>query len=85
MNSHTSRLRKQTAGKVVDSRDLQARSPYLRGRVSVLEIVFVGQYEVCICLDFGDFFFSLLATKLIGLRTGCQFFKKCLFFRHPAP
>ena len=31
----------------------------LRGRVSVLEIVFVGQCEMFVCLDFGHFFFSL--------------------------
>ena len=29
-----------------------------------------------------SFFFSPLAAKLIGPRTGCQFFKKFLFYRH---
>ena len=29
----------------------------LRGRVLVLEIAFVGQWEVFVCLDFVDFFF----------------------------
>ena len=29
---------------------------HLRGRVSFLEIVFVGQREVFVCLDFGHFF-----------------------------
>ena len=36
----------------------------LRGRMSFLEIIFVGQCEVFVCLDFGNFF--PLATKLIG-------------------
>ena len=48
-----------------------------RGCVSVLEIVFVGQCEVFVCLDFVNFFFfPPLAAKLIGMQTGCQFFKK---------
>ena len=42
--------------------------------MSVLEIVFVGQCEVCVCLDFVWTFFSPLAVKLIGPLTGCQFF-----------
>ena len=48
----------------------------------VLELVFVGQCEVFVCLDFVLFssFFSLL-----GLRTESQFFKKCQFFRHLLP
>ena len=50
------------------------------GCVSVLEIVFVGQCEVFVCLDFVHFF--PLAAKLIGPQTGCQFFKKCRFFLH---
>ena len=41
-----------------------------------LEIVFVGQCEVFVCRDLVHLF-SLLAAKLIGSRTGCQFFKKC--------
>ena len=48
---------------------------HLRGRVTVLEIVFVGQCEVFICLDFIHFLFFPLAAKLIGLRSVCQFFK----------
>ena len=32
---------------------------YLRGTVSLLEIVFVGQCEVFVCLDFVLTFFSL--------------------------
>ena len=50
----------------------------LRGCVTVLEIVFVGQCEVFVCLDFVHFFlfFFPLAVKLIGPRTGCQFKKK---------
>ena len=47
---------------------------YLRGCVTVLEIVFVGQCEIFFCLDFVHFF--PLAAKLIVPRTGCQFFKK---------
>ena len=38
------------------------------------EIVFVGQCEVFVCLDFVQFFFFSLAVKLIGTQTGCQFF-----------
>ena len=34
--------------------------------VSVLEIVFVGQCEVFVCLDFVLTFFIPLAVKLIG-------------------
>ena len=49
-------------------------STNLRGCMSVLEIVFVGQCEVFVCLDLVHFF--PLAAKLIGPRTGCQFFKK---------
>ena len=49
--------------------------------MSVLEIVFVGQCEVFVCLEFVH---SLppppLVTKLIGPRTGCQFFKKKKYF-----
>ena len=37
----------------------------LRGRVSFLEIVFVGPCEVFVCLDFGHFFFPL-TLKPIG-------------------
>ena len=54
---------------------------YLRARLSVLEIVFVGQCEVFVCLDFVDF--TPLAMKLTGPQTGCQFFKKCRFFPTP--
>ena len=48
--------------------------------MSVLEIVFVGQCGVFVCLDFVHFF--PFATNLICSRTGCQFFKKCPFFQH---
>ena len=41
----------------------------------VMEIVFVHQCEVLVCLDFVQFF-SPLAAKLIRPRTGCRFFKK---------
>ena len=47
---------------------------YSRGTVSVLEIVFVGQCEVFVCLGFVLTFF-FLAAKLIGSRRGRQFFK----------
>ena len=50
----------------------------------VLEIVFVGQCEVFVCLDFVKKIFPL-ATKLIGPQTGRQFFKKCRFFQHLPP
>ena len=45
----------------------------------VLEIVFVGQCEVFVCLDFVLFFFFFFppGRKALGTRTGCQFFKKC--------
>ena len=42
--------------------------------MTVMEIVFVGQCEVFICLDFVHFFFFFffffLAAKLIGPRMG---------------
>ena len=38
-----------------------------------------------VSLDFVHFFFFPLAAKLIGLRTGCQFFKKMLIFPAPTP
>ena len=39
-----------------------------------------------VCLDFVPYnFFFPLATKLIGPRTGCQFFEKRLIFSTPAP
>ena len=44
------------------------------GGVSVLEIVFVGQCEVFVCLDFVHFF--PYVAELIGPRMGCQLFKK---------
>ena len=48
--------------------------------MSVLEIVFVGQCEVFVCLDIVlTFFFSPLATKLIGPQMGRQFFKNVDF------
>ena len=48
--------------------------------MSVLEIVFVGQCEVFVCLDFVlTFFFFSLAVKLIGPRMGHQFFKNVDF------
>ena len=47
-----------------------------------MEIVFVGQCEVFVCLGFVAFFFFPLAAKLIGLQTGCQFFKNIDFFWH---
>ena len=46
----------------------------LKGDGVGLEIVFVGQCEVFVCLDFVLTFFPL-ATKLIGPRMGRQFFK----------
>ena len=51
---------------------------YLRTTVSVLEIVFVGQREVFVCLAFVLTFFPL-AKKLIGPRMGRQFFKNVDF------
>ena len=50
---------------------------HLRGCITFLEIVFVGQCDVFVCLNLKHFF---LATKLIGPRTGCLFFKNCWFF-----
>ena len=47
--------------------------------MSVLEIVFVGQCEVFVCLDFLLTFFFLLAAKLIGPRMERQFFKNVDF------
>ena len=48
-------------------------------------LIFVEQCEVLVCLDFGHFFFFPLATKLIGPRTGCQFFEKMSFFFDTRP
>ena len=48
--------------------------------MSVLEVVFVGQSEVCVCLDFVEFFLFFSATKLIGPRSGYHLFKNCQFF-----
>ena len=52
-----------------------------------MEIVFVGQCEVFVGLGFGHFFFCFffpLAAKLIGTRTGRQFFKNVDFLDlHP--
>ena len=52
----------------------------LKDTSSLLEIVFVGLSEVCVCLEFNllFFFFSffLLAAKLIGQVSGCEFLKK---------
>ena len=51
---------------------------WVKGRGVILEIVYVGQCEVFVCLDFVVFFFLslLLVAKLIGPRMGCQFLKK---------
>ena len=46
--------------------------------MSVLEIVFVGQCEVFVCLEFVLTFFPL-AVKLIGPQMGRQFFKNVYF------
>ena len=51
----------------------------LRGTVSVLETVFVGQCEVFVCLDFVLAFVFSLAAKLMGPRMGRQFFKNVDF------
>ena len=54
----------------------------LKGCVTFLGIVFVGQCEVLVLIWYIFFFFSPLAAKLIGPRTGCQFLKKNVdFFR----
>ena len=59
----------------------------LRDWWSFLAMVFVGQCEVLVCLGFVDCFFSVffpLATKLIGPKTGCQFFENVeIFDNHP--
>ena len=55
---------------------------HLRGLMLVLAIVFVGQCEVFVCLGFVSYFLLflfLLAVKLIGLQTGCQFLKNVYF------
>ena len=47
-----------------------------------MEVVFVGQCEVFICLGLLEIIslFFPLAMKLIGPQTGCQFFKNVNFF-----
>ena len=57
---------------------------YLRDWWSFLEIVFVGQCEVFVCLGFVALF-PTLAAKLIGPQTGCQFFKNFHFFFYTIP
>ena len=47
--------------------------------MSVLEIVFVGQCEVFVYLDFVLAFVFPLAAKLMGPRMGRQFFKNVDF------
>ena len=49
--------------------------------MSVLEIVFVGQCELFVCLGFVEIIslFFPLAAKLIGPRMGRQFFKNVDF------
>ena len=49
----------------------------------VLEMAFVGQCEVFVCLDF--IHFSPLAAKLIGPQKGYQFFKKNVDFSDTYP
>ena len=46
----------------------------------VFEIVSVGQCDGVRCLFVLIFTFFPLATKLMGPRTGCQFFKKNVYF-----
>ena len=55
----------------------------LRGGLSFLEIIFVGQCEAFVCLEFVEiffFFFFSLAAKHIGPQMECQFFKNVDFF-----
>ena len=52
--------------------------------MTVLKIVFVGQCEVFVCLDFVHFFFFLLAAKLIGPLTGVSSLKN-VDFSHTYP
>ena len=51
----------------------------LRGCVTFLEIVFVGQCEVFVCLDMVHFFFSRGREAQVR-EWGVSSFKKCLFF-----
>ena len=64
------------------TKNLESRFSDIKGDSVGLEIVFVGQCEVFVCLDFVLTFFFPLAAKLTGPRMGCQFFKKCRFFRY---
>ena len=52
-----------------------------------LPSVFLASLNLPSCFVFVLFFFFFfpLAVKLIGPRTGCQFFKRCQFFRHTPP
>ena len=54
----------------------------LRSGVSVLEIVFVGQCEVFVCLDFVEIYFSLGREAHRSANGVSILFKKCRFFRH---
>ena len=49
---------------------------HLRGCVAFLEIVFVGQCEVFVCLDFVHFFFFLGREAHRSVNS----LKKCIFF-----
>ena len=49
---------------------------YLRGQATLLEVVFVGQCDVFVCLLILNMLFSPLSTKLIGSRTGVSSLKK---------
>ena len=52
-----------------------------------MEIVFVGQCEVFVCLEFAEIIFVFLffpvAAKFIGPRMGCQFFINVNFLDNP--
>ena len=57
------------------------------GGLSFLEIVYVGQCEVFVCLEFVEIFFCFfpLGRKLISPQTRCQFFKNVNFFFDTPP
>ena len=50
---------KQGVGIILSMFHSEVMDFHLRGCVTVLEIVFVGQCEVFVCLDFVHFFFPL--------------------------
>ena len=57
---------------------------HFKGCITFLEIIFVGQCEVFVYLDFVHFFLSL-GSEAHRFANGCQLLKKCKFFSSTTP